>query len=182
MSGNSISIYPGHIETHSFSLTHTHFKKSRQRCQECVCWTFDIGSDAIFGAMGRAESWTWHSRTLMLAWLLFLSWHGSGHLGRELVQLLLIPLLSTSGLQNNFTPYLGWVFLPQAFYHQWGTVHLSFPQTQTSSECFSNFQNSVLMYTWNCCISYVFTHEKFAQAGFIVPWLRLLSSLPFPPK
>lgn len=128
---------------------------------------FDIGSDAIFRATGRAESWTWHSCTLMLAWLLFLSWHGSGHLGRELVQLLLIPLLSTSGLQNNFTPYLGWVFLPQAFYHQWGTVYLSFPQTQTSSECFPSFLNPVLMYTENCYISYVFRHEKFAQAGFI---------------
>lgn len=103
--------------------------------------------------MGRAESWTWHSRTLMLAWLLFLSWHGSGHLGRELVQLLLIPLLSTSGLQNNFTPYPGWVFLPQAFYHQQGTVHRSFPQTPTSSECFSRFLNPALMHTGNCCIS-----------------------------
>lgn len=140
---------------------------------------FDIGSDAIFRAMGRAESWTWHLFTLMLAWLLFLSWHGSGHLGRELVQLLLIPLLSTSGLQNNFTPYLGWVFLPQAFYHQWGTVHLSFPQTQTSSECFPSFLNPVLMHTENCYISYVFRHEKFAQAGFIrsLAWTAILTPL-----
>lgn len=37
VSGNSISIYPGHIDTHSFSFSHTYFKKSRQRRQECVC-------------------------------------------------------------------------------------------------------------------------------------------------
>lgn len=166
MSGNLISICPN-TQTHTHFLSHSHFKKCRQRCQECVCCPFDIGSDAIFGAMGRAEPWTWHSRTLMLAWLLFLSWHGSGHLGRELVQLLLIPLLSTSGLQNNFTPYLGWVFLPQAFYHQWGTEHLSFPPTQTSSEYFSSFLNPILMHTGNYKISSVFGHKTFARAGFI---------------
>lgn len=107
----------------------------------------------------------WHSRPLLLAWLLFLSWHGSGHLGRELVQLLLIPLLSTSGLQNNFTPYLGWVFLPQASYHQWGTVHLSsFPLTQTSSEYFSSSLNLVLMHA-GTLLSSVFGHKEFAQSG-----------------
>lgn len=130
----------------------------------------DTGSDGILGPWGgSAVAMAWHSRPLLLAWLLFLSWHGSGHLGRELVQLLLIPLLSTSGLQNNFTPYLGWVFLPQAFYHQWGTVHLSSPPTQTSSEYFSSFLNPCLMHTGNCKISSVFRHKAFARAGSTCP-------------
>jgi hypothetical protein len=134
------------------------------------------------GPWGGQSQWIWHSRTRMLAWLLFLSWHGSGHLGRELVQLLLIPLLSTSGLQNNSTPYLGWVFLPQAFYHQWGAVPLSFPPTQTSSEYFSSFLNPFLMHTGNCKISSVSDTRRLHELDSFVPWLRLLSSLPFPPK
>lgn len=57
----------------SHSLAHSLFKKSWWRCQECVCCPFDPGSDTIFRAMERAEPRRWHSCTLLLAWLLFLS-------------------------------------------------------------------------------------------------------------
>lgn len=41
--------------THMLTHPHSLFKKSSHRCQECVCCPFDTESDAIFGAMGRAE-------------------------------------------------------------------------------------------------------------------------------
>lgn len=46
------------------------------------------------GPWGGQSHGTWHSCTLLLACFIFLSWHCSGHPGREPVQLLLIPLLS----------------------------------------------------------------------------------------
>lgn len=45
------------------------------------------------GPRGGQSHGTWHLCTLLLAWLIFLLWHCSGHPGMELIQLLLIPSL-----------------------------------------------------------------------------------------
>lgn len=67
-----------HTHMHTNTLTHSLFKKSWCRCQECVCCPFDTESDAIFGAMGRAEprdvAFVYSTATLSHIFIMALLW------------------------------------------------------------------------------------------------------------
>lgn len=164
MSGNFISRCPHCTNTHSFSLTLTlrNVDKDARNVSAALLTQGLMPSVGPQGGQSRG-----HGTHVLRCWPGSYFYHGTA-LGISAGSSSFFSFLfSTSGLQNNFTPYLGWVFLPQTLYHQWGTVHLSFPPTQTSSEYFSSFLHPILMHTGNCKISSVFRHKMFARTGFI---------------
>lgn len=67
-----------HTHTYTNTLTRSLFKKSWCRCQECVCCLFDTESDAIFGAMGRAEpqdvAFVYSTASLLRIFIVALLW------------------------------------------------------------------------------------------------------------
>lgn len=80
--------------THTCSLTHTHSLRSPHTDARNV--SAALLTQSLMPSSGPWEGQshrTWHSCTLLLAWLVFLSWLCSGHPGREPGQLLLIPSL-----------------------------------------------------------------------------------------
>ena len=83
-----------HTHTQTHSLTRTHSLRNPDadaRNVSAALLTQSLMPSS--GPWGGQSHGTWHSCTLLLAWLIFLSWLCSGHPGREPGQLLLIPSL-----------------------------------------------------------------------------------------
>lgn len=137
---------------------------------------------SLMPSQGGQSHGMWHSSTLLLARLLFLSWHCSGHPGRELG--------TDPASCHSFTTHHNSIIISSLTL---AGSSCPKPSTINGAQYISplSLQPSLCMHTcltsWTwlwcmqgyCQVSSVFGHEQSAQTEF-TPWLKTATPLLFP--